>query len=311
METLEVQMGWTQSKEAVARRCWATFFRCIALMLALVSVASPQDIPAVAHSPILHPWLDARVPAEALETRISPPTGYRRTEVPEGSFAQWLRRLPLKKDCPPVLLFNGEKKTNQAAHVAVVDLDVGPKNLQQCADAVIRLRAEWQFAEGKHDEIRFSLTSGAQAEFARWAEGYRPVVGRRNAVTWIKSADADASYASFRRYLDQVFQFAGTASLSRELLKVPDPGDVRSGDVFIRGGYPGHAAIVLDVAENVAGQRVFLLAQSYMPAQEVHILKNPNDGNLSPWYSADYGEHLLTPEWTFGRGELRRFPSQR
>ena len=44
-----------------------------------------------------------------------------------------------------------------------------------------------------------------------------------------------------------------------------------------------------------------------MPAQEIHILKNPNDRNMSPWYSATYGEHLVTPEWTFARGELRRF----
>ena len=79
------------------------------------------------------------------------------------------------------------------------------------------------------------------------------------------------------------------------------------GDVFIRGGSPGHAVIVVDLAADAQGRQVFLLAQSYMPAQEIQILKNPNDQALSPWYSTDFGEELVTPEWTFGKGERKRF----
>lgn len=52
---------------------------------------------------------------------------------------------------------------------------------------------------------------------------------------------------------------------------------------------------------------MFLLAQSYMPAQEIHILKNPNNENLSPWYQIPDGQVLETPEWTFQTTELRRF----
>lgn len=44
-----------------------------------------------------------------------------------------------------------------------------------------------------------------------------------------------------------------------------------------------------------------------MPAQDVHVLRNPSDGAPSPWYAADGGETLPTPEWTFRRGDLRRF----
>ena len=52
------------------------------------------------------------------------------------------------------------------------------------------------------------------------------------------------------------------------------------GDVFIKGGFPGHAVVVLDMAENDrTGQRVFLLAQSYMPAQDIHIMKNPTNAS--------------------------------
>ncbi len=81
-----------------------------------------------------------------------------------------------------------------------------------------------------------------------------------------------------------------------------------AGDVFIQPGFPGHAVLVVDVARNVrTGRRVFLLAQSYMPAQDIHILQNPAGGALGAWYDVDFGTKFRTPEWTFTAGQLRRF----
>jgi hypothetical protein len=127
-------------------------------------------------------------------------------------------------------------------------------------------------------------------------------------VSWARTAPADSSYASFRRYLDTVFTYAGSLSLEKELAPVGDPGAIEIGDVFIRGGSPGHAVIVVDVAANAAGERAFLIAQSYMPAQEMHVLRNPVSS--SPWYPAVRAGDLVTPEWTFRRAELRRFPGR-
>ena len=127
-------------------------------------------------------------------------------------------------------------------------------------------------------------------------------------VRWSRSADADSSYTQFRRYLRTVFAYAGSHSLSRELHPVADPSALRPGDVFIQGGFPGHAVIVLDVALGTDGVRRFLLAQSYMPAQNLHVLKNPSD-RTSPWYVARPAGTLRTPEWTFDYGDLKRFPS--
>ena len=63
---------------------------------------------------------------------------------------------------------------------------------------------------------------------------------------------------------------------------------MRIGDVFIIGGSPGHAVIVVDMAVNPeTHEKVFLLAQSYMPAQQIQLLKNNNDPDLSPWYSQE------------------------
>jgi len=41
---------------------------------------------------------------------------------------------------------------------------------------------------------------------------------------------------------------------------------------MIRAGSPGHAMLVVDVAEDERGRRIYLLAQSYMPAQDIHIV---------------------------------------
>mgnify|MGYP006200598655 CR=1 FL=1 len=55
------------------------------------------------------------------------------------------------------------------------------------------------------------------------------------------------------------------------------------------------------------GEKLFMLAQSFMPAQEIEILKNPNSNSLSPWYSLDFKGDLQTHEWLFYRNELKRF----
>ncbi|HUT36940.1 MAG TPA: DUF4846 domain-containing protein [Planctomycetota bacterium] len=254
-----------------------------------------------------YPWAAAYDAAQALAARIPPPKGAERVALAAGSFADWLRHLPLRPGRPDVLLFNGQKKANQGAHVAVVALDVGSRDLQQCADAVIRLRAEYLFSLGRTGDIAFTFTSGDRAEWAKWAEGHRPRVSGSQ-VRWARTAARDASYQSFRRYLDTVFTYAGTLSLSRELRAVAKPEEMQAGDVFIQGGSPGHAVLVVDVAADArAGKTFFLLAQSYMPAQEMHVLKNPSDAALSPWYALDFGETLVTPEWRFPRSSLKRF----
>lgn len=189
----------------------------------------------------------------------------------------------------------------------MVSIDVGARDLQQCADAIIRLRAEYLFSCGADESIAFHFTSGDLAEWTRWRSGERPIV-EASGVSWVDSARPDAGYGSFRDYLETIFTYAGTASLSGELEEVADPSSVRIGDVFIEGGFPGHALLVVDVAADAAGRRVFLLAQSYMPAQEIHVLRNPrSDG--SPWYPAAREGPLVTPEWMTRYESLRRFPA--
>jgi len=255
----------------------------------------------------VYPWLARYDQAQALDLRIPAPEGFERIDLPGGSFGAWLRHLPLKPGAPDVLLYDGRKKANQSAQQAVVDLDVGGLDLQQCADAVIRLRAEYLFSREDLAGIHFKFTSGDEARYLRWREGGRPRV-RNNVVIWSNSGAPDRSYQGFRKYLETVFRYAGSSSLSRELVAVDDVKAMRVGDIFIKGGFPGHAVVVVDMARSrTTGRTLFLIAQSYMPAQDIHILKNPTDARLSPWYDLDFGPVLTTPEWVFSKNDLKRF----
>lgn len=233
---------------------------------------------------------------------LSLPAGYSRLPQTAGSFGAWLRKVAIKKD-NTVYLYNGNKKANQSAQFAVLDVSVGKKDLQQCADAVMRLYADYLYANGELSRIAFKATDGTVMDYAGWAKGDRFVLRNGRLKRSRMIATAVENRAVFAQYLEFVFSYAGTLSLNRELQPVTD---VQPGDVYIQGGSPGHAVIVMDVAVNKAGKKVFLLAQSYMPAQDIHILRNPVYGQ-SPWYEAGGSGDLLTPEWTFSRGDLKRF----
>lgn len=267
-----------------------------------------------------------------LSERFAPPRGYERGSSPPGSFASYLRALPLKPQGAQVHLFDGSLKRWQGAQAAVIDMSVGRRDLQQCADAVMRLRAEYLFARGRKTEISFHFTSGFQAPFTPWMRGERVRVNG-NKCSWVASGSSGATHDDLMDYLQVVFTYAGTRSLGKDLLdSVPytmRPADlltpaaqterqhaevpvwrtpVVAGDVFLQAGQPGHAVIVVDVAENTAGEQVFLLAQSYMPAQEIHVLKNLEHPERSPWFTLNDGDELVTPEWTFRWEQRKRWP---
>lgn len=122
---------------------------------------------------------------------------------------------------------------------------------------------------------------------------------------WVPSSSSDGSYQSLKKYLRLVFAYSGTATMEGETKKIARE-DIRVGDVFIKGGSPGHVVMVVDVCEREDGAKAFLLAQGYMPAQEFHVLKNPRH-EQDPWYYEEEVEYPFeTPEYTFDRGSLRR-----
>lgn len=242
---------------------------------------------------------------KTLEERIPAPEGYRRVEAEPGSFQAYMRELPMKADQSPVLLYDGREKGNQSAHAAVFSMPVFDSDLQQCADSVIRVYAEYFWSTGKYDRIAFHLTNGFLMDYPTWREGSRLSVNG-NDVTWVKKSSYDDSYDTFLLYLKYVMMYAGTLSLDNESAPV-DIGQLEAGDMFIKGGSPGHCVMAADMAVDEDGNVCFLLAQGYMPAQDFHILNNPLHGD-DPWYYvSELSYPFTTPEYVFQEGSLKRW----
>lgn len=210
---------------------------------------------------------------------IPTPAGYHRADLPANSFGFWLRQLPLRED-KTVYLYNGQEKRNQSAQFAVLDISIGEKDLQQCADAAMRLRAEYLFSQREFEKIRFVDNEGGVYQF-----------------------DQPYSRQNFQSYLNRVFGMCGTASLSKQMKSITS-AEIKAGDLLLKGGFPGHAVMIVDVAENAAGEKIYLLAQSYMPAQNIHVLINPSNEKLSPWYIFENQQVIETPEWTFHNNQF-------
>mgnify|MGYP001060142924 CR=1 FL=1 len=240
-----------------------------------------------------------------LEDRINPPEGFIRIQFDQDDFPSFIRQFPLKEDGSQVYFYDGRIKPNQDKHMAIFDIDIGERDLQQCADSVIRMYGEYYWAQKDYDKIGFHLTNGFLMEYTKWRDGNRLLVDGNN-VSWNHTSEYDDSYESFRKYLDMVFVYAGTLSLSEESRPI-DLDRLLPGDMFLQGGSPGHCVLVVDLAENQQGDKCFLLAQGYMPAQDFHVLKNPKNPQ-DPWYYAsEISYPFITPSWTFPEGSLVRW----
>jgi Domain of unknown function (4846) len=276
----------------------------------------------------------------------------------------------------------------------VLAVSVGSKDLQQCADAVMRLRAEYLYAQKDFADIEFITGQGLRLNFREWAGGRRvrlsggqlvpyrqqsPSAGPSafsgasgSAVTSASSGPDGSSEtpgssrsseeaassgisgpsptsrsagrtdarcadrACFSAYLETVFSYCGTLSLEKQLVRVRPFSHMHIGDVLIRGGAPGHAMLVVDMAVDSQGRTLYMLAQSYMPAQDIHIVNNPLEespghGAPGPWYpinqkegnqregdrgkagpgKEDHGQDVIqTPEYTFYTSQLRTWPGR-
>ena len=242
-----------------------------------------------------------------LEGRFNTPVNAIRKSVDSSSFAFYLRNLPLKEEGAQVKYYDGDIKRNSAVYCAVVDLEIGKKDLHQCADAVMRFRAEYLWKQKRYEDIHFNFTNGFRVDYIEWMKGKRIRVSG-NKVEWVQKTQASNTYQDFWKYMECIFTYAGTLSLSRELNPIP-LNEMQIGDVIIKGGSPGHAVLVVDMAQDTITQKhYFMLAQSYMPAQETQILVNPSVPGANPWYCLeDIGDKIYTPEWTFTRERLMRF----
>ena len=64
-----------------------------------------------------------------------------------------------------------------------------------------------------------------------------------------------------------------------------------------------HAVIIVDMCESKQGEKLLLIAQSYMPAQDIHILKNTAMPQLGAWHKRSSGNFHIA-EWNFHSKDL-------
>ncbi len=279
--------------------------RFAALLLALLLLAgcaaspSPSPIPSPSvespsPTPTPEPILDPA--GQTVGTRFRPPPGFLRSNQAVGSFGAFLRELPLKPDGDAPLLFDGTKA--EGASSAVVSLPV--TELMQNTDALLKLRAEYLFQQGRQAEIQFHFLSGFAFSFDKWAEGYQVAVDGKN-VRWVKVGEPDASAARLNKYLNTLYAYSNATAALADVESAQTP---EIGCVFLEDG----GAIIVDMATNAeSGERAVILAKGGNPAQEITLLTNAKEPSLSPWLVVSDGGVIYTQSNSYVIDAMQRF----
>ncbi len=215
------------------------------------------------------------------------PTGFERVTKTQGSMAAWLGQIHLKKD-KTIYLYNKKPSTHQTWPYAVLDVSVNGDGLQQCADAVMRLRSEYLFAEKNYRAISFPYANGT--------------------FNFASNTSSCYTHDCLMKYLKNVFISCGTYTVEQVTKQVRDFSALEAGNVLVKAGSPGHAMMVADVAVNPATkEKIYLLIQSYMPSEDIHVVMNPSNAQLGPWFKVDTGKDIRTPGYHFEKKHLRKW----
>ncbi|WP_452221718.1 DUF4846 domain-containing protein [Lacinutrix salivirga] len=240
-----------------------------------------------------------------IASRVNIPEGYKRVIYPKGSFEDYLRHYALKPFGSKIINFDGSAYFWQGGHIGILEIPVPKNGLQQCADALIRIRSEYLWENNRKDEIGFNFTSGDYCSWNNYAKGFRPKING-NKVVFNKTATANYTKDNFYNYLNLIYMYSGTLSLYNELKSIND-SDLKIGDMLIKGGSPGHIVMICDEVVNAKGEKLFLLFQGNTPAQSVHLVKNLEDNAISPWYQLKNNIVIPVSNYTFYDSKFARF----
>lgn len=262
------------------------------------------ESPTAAAQEQIHPTpdvpLDPIVPSgETLFQRFNPSPEYKRISVNVGSFAEYLRNFKLREYAVKPLAYDPESSSlvnnESAPAVSVLALDLINKgNLQQSSQSLIRLYAEYLYANSRYSDIAFNLltTPLFKCDFETWSNGGRLKVDG-NQVSWCidhndscghKDVELGTSAGTFRYYLQNVMMHSNTSSFVTNMDKI-SVSDAAIGDVIVFSDAPSDPVIIMDMAENQSdGSKIYIMARGGTPASEIYIVRNEQDANLNPWH---------------------------
>lgn len=88
---------------------------------------------------------------DTVASRLMTPNNFKKINYNKNRCEHFVQNLKLKEDGSKIYLYNNQAKQNQSNHSAIIDYDVGKQNSQQCADAIIKIRAEYLFQTKQYE----------------------------------------------------------------------------------------------------------------------------------------------------------------
>jgi len=243
----------------------------------------------------------------ALQEAVTAPDGFTRIDVAQGSFAEYLRKLPLYPDKRAVLEYDGSiaKAPDDTSVAAVFAVDIKGCRLEQCMDILIRLHSDWLWSRGLSDSIRYPLPEGTILGWKAWRDGWRP---RFEGLRFILEK-SNQKQSGFEDYIRTIFEYSGTQTFYHYYPQ-QKPAALQPGDFIVKKGSRGHAVMIVDMARSRSGETVLLFAQGDTPACQPYLLRAA-DG--SPWFRLEKNAPApaLPISKTMPWSGLRRFPKTR
>jgi hypothetical protein len=219
--------------------------------------------------------------SQKIVEQINVPLGFERISVTKGSFANWLRQLPLNPPNSPVLDYKNrvKKSADDTTIAAVIDMNISGKNLDQCMDILMRMHAEYLISKNRKNKIIFPLPDGKMFSWDQWKEGYRFYFKGYN-FRFHHIAEQDTSDNNFEHYLRAIFEYSGTQAFYHYYKSISFDS-LQIGDFIVKKNPHGHAVMVIDIAQDKLGNKIALFGQGDTPACQFHILNYNKD---NPWF---------------------------
>ncbi len=240
---------------------------------------------------------------DTVTSRISPPPGFQRIPVADGSFAASLRHLNLRSPGMNARV-RGQDSLCSGEIVAVIDEPPLPTEQGKGAGGIVKLWGLYRWTQPRRAEIRFGLENGESAAWRDWRDGLRPRM-REGRILFVQVGVPNGSASNFLRYLTFVAENAGFVSLKRDLdiVLVDDlaPGDI----IAAEASGKARTGFILDICRNAKGERLFLIGMGGDSGLDFYIPRpyEPIQGD-GAWFTLDGARYAV------GMGQptiLRRF----
>ena len=134
-----------------------TLFIFITLLL-LVYKLNPKPVKLFVNK-LSKSVIQSRINKDSLTiaSRVNPPKGYKRVDYPLGSFQDYIRNYKLKAYDSKIINYDNSLYYWQKGHEGILDISVPKNGLQQCADALIRIRSEYLWQSDKKEFYFWTL----------------------------------------------------------------------------------------------------------------------------------------------------------